>query len=222
MVSGIDSNLASTMASSLFSKLDTNNRGYLQKSDLESAFSSISSDSDSSSADDVFDTLDINSDGKVTQDEMATALKNILGSQPNGASMPEGGPGGPGGTPPPPPPEGSDKGFTKDELSTQLEEIGSSDSKRSSLISNIVENFDEADTDKDGKVSMQEAMAFDKAHQTSSSISTQAASDGSTSSTDSKNSEDLFMKQIMKLLSAYQVAQSGSSSSDSSSLSISA
>ena len=55
------------------------------------------------------------------------------------------------GSMPPPPPE-NDTGFTEEELTEQLSEIGSSDSQRASLISNIVENFDAADTDGDGKV----------------------------------------------------------------------
>jgi Ca2+-binding EF-hand superfamily protein len=221
MISGIDGNLASSWASSLFSKLDTNSQGYLQKSDLESAFSAITGNSDSSNADDVFDKLDINSDGKVTEDEMATALKSLFSNRTSGAGMQEGGPGGPGGAPPPPR-GGNDAGFTKDELSSQLQEIGSSDSKRSSLISNIIENFDAADTDKDGKVSMQEAMAYDKANQTSSTASTQTVSDSATSNVDSNGTEDLITKQIMKLLSAYQVFENESSSSNGSGLSISA
>lgn len=62
--------------------------------------------------------------------------------------------------PPPPPVERRERvpairGFTKDELTSQLSDIGSSDSTRSSLISNIINNFDEADTDSDGKVSFQ-------------------------------------------------------------------
>jgi Ca2+-binding EF-hand superfamily protein len=220
MVSSIDSNMVSNWASSLFSKLDTNNQGYLQKSDIESAFSAISGTSDSSSADSVFDKLDINSDGKVTENEMATALKSLFSNQSGSTQMPQGGPGGPGG--PPPPSGGNDAGFTKDELSTQLQQIGSSDSKRSSLISNIVENFDAADTNQDGKVSMQEAMAFDKAHQTSSSAAAQSTADDSASGTDSNGSDDLIAKQIMKLLNAYQVAQNASSSTSNTSLSISA
>ncbi len=89
--------------------------------------------------------------------------------------------------PPPLPPGGaqgtsdSNTGFTKDELTGQLSEIGSDDAARSGLISKIVENFDEADTNSDGKVSLQEAMAYDNANSASSN-STTGASSSSTSS----------------------------------------
>ena len=79
MVSGISQ--TSQMASVLFSKLDTKSQGYIEKSDLETAFSQISSTTSSSSsttsADDVFSALDTNSDGKVTQDELASVLAKL-------------------------------------------------------------------------------------------------------------------------------------------------
>jgi hypothetical protein len=52
----------------------------------------------------------------------------------------DGGPSGTGSMRPPPPQDGNDAGFTKDELTGQLKEIGSSDSKRSALISKIIDN----------------------------------------------------------------------------------
>ena len=71
----------SKMASELFSKLDTKGQGYLEKSDLESALSSVgsssSSGSSSATADQVFSALDSNGDGKVTQDEMSSSLQKL-------------------------------------------------------------------------------------------------------------------------------------------------
>lgn len=199
----------SQMASKLFSKLDSSNQGYIEKSDLQSALSQISdssgssssstssasSTSSSSSVDDIFAKLDTDGDGKVTKDEFTSSLKKLsdeLDNQFNNMRMngfggQQGGAMSAAGGMPPPPPDGgqrggaggqggSDSGFTKDQLSSQLNEIGSSDSKRASLLSNVVNNFDSADSNGDGKVSFTEAMALqqslDSANGTSSSSST--------------------------------------------------
>lgn len=210
MISSVSSSMASSWANKLFTQLDTKNQGYIEQSDLESAFSKISDSS--TDAEDVFSQMDIDSDGKVTEDEMATALGQVaeeLDSQFNSMRMQgggQGGPGGMGGMPPPPPPE-NDAGFTKEELTSQLEEIGDTDSKRSELISSVLENFDEADSDSDGKVSFQEAMAYDQSPQSSSSTTTSSVdSSSSTSATSSTSTaENDVMMKIMQLMQAYQV-----------------
>ena len=187
----------STMAEELFSKLDSTGKGYIEESDLASALSSLtssSSTSSSSSASDIFTQLDGDSDGKVTQDELSTGLAKLadsLNSQFDQMRVD-------GGMPPPPPPppsssETSDSGFTKDELTAQLEEIGSSDSQRSSLISSIVDNFDAANTNSDGVVSNAEAMAYE-----------QSTTSGSSSSTEATTSSDAqVFQQLMALMRAY-------------------
>ena len=199
---------SSEIASKLFSQLDTKNQGYIEKSDFESAFSKITSSSSStgsssstSSADELFSALDSNGDGKVTKDEMTNVLdqlsQNMLNSQSAGAQ-------GMGNMPPPPPPA-NDAGFTKDELTSQLSEIGSSDSARSSLISSIVANFSTADTNGDGKVSGSEAMSYAKtldSGSSSSSTSTDATSSTSTASSTS-SSDTALMSKIMQLMQAY-------------------
>lgn len=217
MVSGIGSSAISSWASNLFSKLDTKNQGYIEQSDLQSAFRSISgssSSTDSTNVEEVFSQLDGNSDGKVTKDELSTTLQKIadeLDSQfdsmriQGGLDSP-GGPGGMGGMPPPPPPDNADgddrSGFTKDQLTSQLDEIGSTDSQRSTLISNLVDNFDTADTDGDGKISAEEAMAYDKASQaTSSDASSDTTSSSSTAG--SQSSDEVVMMKIMQLMHAY-------------------
>jgi Ca2+-binding EF-hand superfamily protein len=223
-MSTISSSLASNWASSIFSKLDTSNQGYIGKSTLQSAFDSISSSSggsSSSSVDDLFSSIDSDSDGKVTKSELTSSLEQLAtqlndafdqmrmgGSQGNHGGH-HGGPGGMAGGPPPgpPPSEGqNDTGFTKDELTQQLSDIGSSDSKRSSLMSSIVDNFDKADSNGDGKVNREEAMAFGKSQKTSSSSSSSSDNTGSTlssSSSSSKSSEAAYMMQMMMLTQAY-------------------
>lgn len=170
---------SSSAVETLFSQLDTTGKGYLEKSDLSTAFSQISSSSTSSaSVDDVFAKLDSDSDGKVTEDELSSgldALASELDAQFNQMRMS-------GAMPPPPPPSDSDTGFTQDELESQLSEIGSSDSQRSDLLNKIVANFDTADTNSDGKVSFAEAQAYDQSKSSTSSTSSTSSSTSATAS----------------------------------------
>lgn len=106
------------------------------------------------------------------------------------------------GMPPPPPPPEDDAGFTQDQLSSQLSEIGSTDSERSDLISRIVSNFDKADANGDGKVSMQEAMAYDQSSQ-SRSTSSSTTDTSTASSTSSSQSDAALMHKLMELARAY-------------------
>lgn len=216
MLSGI--NQASQMASMLFSKLDTKSQGYLEKSDLAAAFSQISSNAGQStssmSADDVFTALDSNSDGKVTKDEFASVLAKLqesvssqFGGQMHGA----------GGMPPPPPPA-DDAGFTKEELTSQLESADSGDTQRTELINKIVNNFEAADTDSDGKVSFQEAMAYDKSTESTSASDTGTA----TATTAANNSDAQLMMKIMQLMHAYGTGQDQENSGIASLLSVTA
>jgi hypothetical protein len=107
--------------------------------------------------------------------------------------------GGMGGMPPPPPPSGEGPTLSKDELTSMVNELGTSDS-RSNMMSNILENFDQADTDGDGKVSFQEAKAFEQ-----SSSSSGSAAGASSSVSSSNASEEKVMMQIMKLMQAYNI-----------------
>lgn len=212
------SNLSSASSiSQLFAKLDTKSQGYLEQSDLVSAFSKIASDTNASVAADVFAALDSDSDGKITESEFSTTLSKLqeeLDSQFNEMRMHghggNGGPQGMAGAMPPPPPPQDDEGFTKDELSSQLEEIGSSDSQRSSFISNVIQNFDEADTNGDGKVSFAEAQALNS---TSSSTN-----DSTTGSSAANNTDAQLMMKIMQLMHAYGSFNDNTSSSSLSSL----
>jgi Ca2+-binding EF-hand superfamily protein len=150
------------MADDLFSKLDTSGQGYIEKADLQTAFDSISTGTDSTTdVDSIFSQLDGDSDGKVTKQELTDKLQQLadqLDEQFQSMRMQQGmAAGGMGGMPPPPQ---NDTGFTQDELTSQLEEIGDSDSTRATLISSIVENFDTADADGDGKVTGSEAMSY--------------------------------------------------------------
>jgi Ca2+-binding EF-hand superfamily protein len=167
MISGIGN---SSSMSQLFSRLDSKSQGYLEKSDLASAFSAISG-GDESAVDDVFAALDGDSDGKVTESEFASSLSKL-----------------------------------QEELEAQLSEIGASDSERSSLISDIVSNFEAADADSDGKVSFQEAMAYKDEQQASGGASEQASTQPVASE------ESQVMMKIMQLMQAYGQPESSASS----------
>lgn len=207
-------------AETLFSKLDTSGQGYIQKSDLQSAFDKIattsSTGSSTSTVDELFSKFDGNDDGKVTKQEFSdtvTKLSAQLDEHFASTRMQNAMPGGEmsgmnrsGGMPPPPPP-GEGPSLSKDELSSTLNQLGTSDS-RSNMMSNILNNFDAADTDGDGKVSFKEAIAYDQTNPSSASSAGSALSGtDSTSGTSSSNDLSLqLMQQIMKLAEAYGVA----------------
>ncbi|WP_313950710.1 EF-hand domain-containing protein [Accumulibacter sp.] len=212
------------MAEQLFSKLDTSGQGFIQKSDLQAAFDKISSNSSSSSSttitsstvDELFSTLDTDSSGKVSKQEFTETLaklQNDLDVQYQGARMEKamkaGGTEGMGSRPPPPPPPpGDGPSMTKDDLTSALSQIGASDN-RSNMMSNILSNFDAADTNSDGTVSFQEAMAYQQASGSSSNSSstgsTNASASAASSSSPTSSSEAKVMMQIMKLMQAYNI-----------------
>ncbi|NLC23196.1 EF-hand domain-containing protein [Oxalobacter vibrioformis] len=200
MISSISSSISS-WNSSLFSKLDTQDKGYLEKSDLQSALESVTAVAGTASSeniDDIFSKIDSDADGKITENELGTALAQLAEELDNQFFQSRIERGMTGDMPPPPPPEGMGEtdsaGFTLEELTSQLEEIGSSDSKRSALISNIIENFEAADADGDGKVSMEEAQAYDKANST----------------TQAENDETKTAMNLLQLLRAYGIGEESS------------
>jgi hypothetical protein len=109
------------------------------------------------------------------------------------------------------PPGGDSGGLTKDQLTSLSNDIGSSDSTASSSIKSLINNFDKADTNGDGKVSMKEAMAYKE-----KMASTDSASSSSSTSTASTSSNDLntqILSQITKLMQAYGIGNDQSSQS---------
>jgi Ca2+-binding EF-hand superfamily protein len=208
----------SEMADQLFSKLDTSGKGYLEASDLQKAISGLSSTSDSSdsaSADTVFSALDADGDGKVTKQEMEdgmTKLADEFESQMHSARMRNAGQSG--DMPPPPPPSDSqDQGLTKDQLSSMVSSLDSSDgSSQASDLQNLLASFDKADTDGDGKVTFKEAMAFKKASESSSSTSDSTTTTATTSDTLTTSSAAVFHR-IAQLMATYGLDDRSNSAS---------
>lgn len=137
---------ASKMAEDLFSKLDSSGKGYIEKSDLASALSQVSgsSSSNATSADDMFSKLDSDGDGKVTKAEMSATLEKMASELdgPFPRMRLQEGQSGQGEMPPPPPPQDGSQSAS------------STDSSSSS------QNSDPADTNGDGTVSAEEALAY--------------------------------------------------------------
>jgi len=199
----------SKIADNVFSKLDTKNQGYLEVQDLETAFNNIASNSTSGSSsatgtasstgsvNDLFKKLDSDGDGKLTKTEFSDGIKKLsdaLEGQFNARRTrgPEGAP------PPPPPPEGegtADKdGLDKAQLTDLSAKVGQSNSGAGAALSQVAQNFEAADTNQDGKVSLQETLAYleksiNANSSSASSTSTSSSFNNSTSSstTDSSN-----------------------------------
>lgn len=146
------------MAEDLFSKLDTAGKGYIEKSDLQTALGNMSqsdSSSSSTSADDMFSKMDSDGNGKVTQEEMSATIQKIAseldGQSPRMRMQ---------GDMPPPPPPGGAQGAQKS---------SSSDSSNSS------QDIDLADANEDGTVSAKEAQAYAASQASSDTSSTSSA-----------------------------------------------
>ncbi len=198
---------AEKMAEDLFAKLDAKGQGYIEKSDLVSAMSAT--DGGDAEAEDIFNALDGDADGKLTQTELADAIKKLeeeLRGQFDRGRMGAGagGPGGMAGMPPPPSP-GDDQGFSKEELEAQLSEIGETDSRRANLIANILDNFEQADSDGDGKVGRAEAMAFDQ--ESRSAVATSTDSEATVAST--RETSARVMAQLQRLMESYGLIDHG-------------
>lgn len=220
------------MANDLFSKLDTSGQGYIEKADLQGAFdqasSKVNASGSSTGADDLFSQLDTDGDGKITKQEFSDSVKKLaeeLDQQFQSARMQgsmsqmDGMGGKPAGPPPGPPPgAGEDPGMTKEALASAAEEVSGSDSSLSSMLTDLVQNFDAADTNQDGKVTMQETLAYQQSQSTAGSgTSTTATSENTGATASSSDSfEAKLMMQIMGLAQSYGIGQEGGSTATSS------
>lgn len=201
------------MASRLFARLDARGQGFIEQSDLQSAFSqafgNATSGTDASSdSSALFAALDGDSNGKVTESEFSSGLQKLaealdnqaFGSRVGGHGGHGGGVGRPGEA------DGDDAGLTQDQLKRQLQEMGSTDSARASLLSRIVSNFDKADSDGDGKVTRAEAMAYDQSTRAASATGSGSASATDVSagaSSESSRAEARLLHRLMALMHSY-------------------
>lgn len=180
------------MAEELFAKLDTSGKGYIEQSDLQTAFQSIPASS-GASAEDVFASLDGDSDGKVTRQEMSDSIKKLtdaLDSQFQSMRM-SGGMGGMGMRK-----GGDDAGSTQADLTSQLASIGNPDSNRANMVSSLLDNFDQVDSNGDGKVNREEVQSYKQSIQ---------------NTTTNTSGEAQVLMQIMNLAQAYGIGERNAS-----------
>jgi Ca2+-binding EF-hand superfamily protein len=170
-------------ADKLFSKLDEMGQGAIGSAELQTAFDKIKTDA-TGSADKLFSKLDADSDGKITKSEFSGSI-NQLAEQLDHHYM-RMRMHGEGGMPPP----SGDAGFSREELTGQ--------------ISNLVSNFDKADANGDGRVSIKEARAL--AHSAGSSAASPLAAAG--------NQNVELMLQVVRLMQAYGVVGGSTASAD--------
>lgn len=159
----------SGFAEALLTSMDSDGSGSVDSAEFSSAALALSI-SDESAISSAFSSLDSDGDGTISQEELSASL-----SQSSGMVA--------GSMPPPPPPsssESEDTGYTQEELTAMAEDVGSSDSNLASLLASVVENFDAADSDGDGKVTAAEAMAYQQSTSegTSSAEASNVASSG--------------------------------------------
>lgn len=146
---------------------------------------------------DNFDTADADGDGKVTMQEAMSYSQSTQGSDPMSET---------GAMTPPPSPHGAmggapqDSGKTADELTAMLEDVTETDSEMAAGLQSLLDNFDSADADGDGKVTMQEAKSFRESQQTETSS---LASKVSTSSDQSESISKLLSRTMAQLMETY-------------------
>ena len=149
------SSLSSQFAEALLTSMDSDSSGSIDSAEFSSAALSLSSSNTESDAAATFSALDTNEDGVVSIDELTSSIESVIEQQGTMAS---------GNTPPPPPSSSSDStedvGYTQEELSAMATSTSSTDSALSSLFETLSSNFDKADADGDGKITSQEAMAY--------------------------------------------------------------
>ncbi len=227
----------SQQAEQAFSKIDSGKQGFFDIAGLTTAVNEAVSSSQNTknlsfSATDIetaFKQIDADGDGKVTQQEFTSTVSQLKGRgchhhHQEASASTDSEMAGMQGMPPPPPPSGAqgsngaDEGFTSDELKAQLDAIGESDAKRSTLINKVLNNFSAADVDGNGKVSFAEAMRLDKTSSTSTT-DTQIANQSDVSA---EQLQQKLMRQIMRMMQAYGAAEPSGSATASSQLSVTA
>lgn len=187
-------------ASAVFQKLDSQQKGYLEQADFSTALSQLQQSADEQQSAEWFSQLDADQDGKLTSAEFSTSVAEQLYNAQGTFGMPA-------GMPPPGPAPQDDQGKTVDELTAMVETLSGTDSKAAAGLQSIIDQFDSADADKDGKVTMQEAQALQQQNQTSS-----------TTSTDS--SQFKLQQTLMQLMKTYGAAASQPAESNTLSFSV--
>lgn len=172
-------------ADRLFEELDAMQQGFIQQSDLQTAFDRIATTT-TSNADALFTRLDADGDGAITRNEFSGSISR-LADQLDSQYMRHRIHGGNAVAPP-----AADAGFSREELT--------------GLVSNIASNFDRADANGDGRVSVGEARAFERSNTLASATSAPSAGAD-------RNVE--MMLQVVRLMQAYGIVGGANARADS-------
>lgn len=221
------------VAEDLFARLSSE-QGYIDQSSLQTAVSqatnatttTTATTSSGFNADSLFSFLDSDGDERITEQEFLDRLKQVAQQFEESIT----GTRGQEGMPPPPPLDGADgTGYTKEELSGLVDELSSSDSKRADLMSDLVANFAAADSDGDGRVTLAEAVAFDRDNRSglfdgdsTNSVGTrQSVTAEDTTSSATQEADTQVRLQLARIMQAYGLAN-GSATANEGALSLSA
>lgn len=159
------------LVDNVFNNLDTKNQGFLDKADLQAALRQIPGAAGNATTDDaVFQRLDSDADGKVTKAELSSTLQKaadqLAGQFDNLRLHGRHGHHGHGhhgrgrGDDDDHDRGGRSAGFTKDQLSAQLEGLGGSHGGRARMLGAVIDNFAQADANADGQVNFREIVGF--------------------------------------------------------------
>jgi hypothetical protein len=183
MVASVSSNSSavSNWADAIYSRLDTRNQGYIEKTDLEDALSKASANGSGQqvNVDDTFSALDGDSDGKVTKSELTEAVSKLsdqLNAQFDASRVGTSAMGGMGGAGGPRGPHGGGRAGGDGDGGDSSP--ADSTSGASGTNSTSTDYIAAADTDGDGTVSDAEQAAYEKKVASSQDGSGNASSGG--------------------------------------------
>lgn len=169
-------------ADKLFAELDALGKGELQRADLEQAFSRIA-DKATAGADKLFSRLDADGDGTLTRSEFSGSINNLA--------------------------EQLDGHFQRQRLYAAAalpgSEAGFSRESLTGMVSGIAANFDRADADGDGRVSLREARQFSQS----------ARGEGANARIAGSDSAELMLM-VARLMQAYGIVQGTSTTAGAS------
>ena len=207
---------ASKMAEAMFKVLDAKNQGFLDKTDLSTALSTVDQSKSGSTpvtADEAFTQLDTNRDGKITKEEFADDIKKMLDDigaqmQVAGGMHHAAGHHRMEGLPPP----DESAGLSVDYLTKASSTATNATSKNQ--LDELIANFVAIDVDQNKKISAKEVLAYKQLQQSERQ---------STKTTASKSeAADLKMlRMIMQITNSYG-AETASTAATRSAISVSA
>ncbi|GGY16936.1 EF-hand domain-containing protein [Paludibacterium paludis] len=185
----------------VFSHLDTSRQGYLGQSDFTSALQKlgIGKAQADTSASQLVAALDSDGDGKITQNEMTDGLEQLAAQFDRAFNTQRTHRHGHHHKPGPASEAGD--GMSRNDLQNLLNALNSGQPRQTGALDTLINQFDAADTDKNGKLSASEAWSFLQATQSSGTAQPPASATASA------------IRTMMQLVSAYATPAAGGADS---------